>query len=204
MPQRKENQTRFSSIKLKKHEAVAVDKYFLRTTLLWNYLVSRIGDEASVYMNEEVSEISDQYWEAKLSEYFNEAMSADLKTIDADWRDYVESIRKLPTDIQKRRLEDLVSSYKRAKLDIANKVAKPSQTPKLKKKLSSQSFTLAANDFEVRNKEVFVSSVFPFSFTLPQSVSANHRFLMITRRAVSGDARFGPSDSNSYVVTFFD
>jgi len=184
----------------------SVKCYLSRTTLLWNYIVQAMTQDAREFVKEPASEASDVVFFTKLMAHFDLITTGDIGKVENKWKKFVSQLRELPQSVLIHRLKDLVWAYETAKKHYSSDIKNPTRLPKNKTVNSSQSVRFSPTHFTINGDMVTIEA--PFKFEIMLSGLNEKRdpdklyTFSITRRQVSFEEDMGPAPkSTSYVFT---
>lgn len=209
MTQPEVTNTAIAKIRLNDTQREAVEYYLHRTTLLWNYLVSRTKGDLEHYMASPESEQVDLRMTKALNAAENAILDKDYQFIPEEWHAYVPTILELDTDLIVYRVDDFERAYRRAKKDKYNRQpGRPPQSgiPQYKNGRSNQSirfppelFTMNDGIIKVTGPHGFELSLSVFDKEIPQGPLD----LVMTRRRhqVDQTVDYGPVDNVDVIYT---
>lgn len=182
----------------------AVHQYLYRTTLFWNFLLHHLKPYVAEYLEQPLSEESDFNLWNHADRIFKIVTAPIPDThhpdIDERWWTILRQVRELPLNLLQNRLDDLLDSYSLAKRDRIEGVDQPSDLPRRKNRVSSQSVRFDPSDVLLTPKELMVRSSFPMviEFPTPINVDCSKSYqISITMRRIRADVeKYGPVDDD--------
>ena len=192
-----------------KDQEVVLEKYLVKTTLFWNAMVHHLKPATEKYVTSPCTEEADFDFLSDAHGVYELIVKSETPStgVSPSWLPYLAQIRELPENLLLNRFVDLVAAYSRAKRSRHDVNCVDADFPQRKTEFSGESVQFDEGDFEIEDRKLKISSIYPFSVDLDTEIQLDPEVnysLSVSRRKVqpSNKSRYGPEDEDNTVYTF--